>query len=37
MIEKINTVGYETISEPSENVISFLEDFLKSKRIYFCG
>lgn len=31
MIEKINTVGYETISEPSENVISFLEDFLKSK------
>ena len=32
MIEKINTSGYETISKPSENVVSFLEDILESKK-----
>ena len=28
MIEKINTEGYETISKPSENVITYLEKLL---------
>ncbi len=31
MIEKINTQGFETVSAPSENVIYFLEDFIKSE------
>lgn len=30
MIEKINTMGYKTISKPSENVIYFVEYFLKN-------
>ena len=29
MIEKINMSGFETLSQPSENVIYFLEDFLE--------
>lgn len=36
MIEKINTKGYETISEPSENVICFLENFLKLNKEPIC-
>ena len=32
MIEKINTSGYEFISTPSENVISFLEAILESNK-----
>lgn len=32
MIEKINMEGYETISRPCENVVNFLEDFLKSNQ-----
>ena len=30
MIEKINTNGYKTISEPSKNVVYYLEDCLKN-------
>lgn len=36
MIEKINARGYETISQPSEKVISFLEDFLESNEKPIC-
>ena len=36
MIEKINAKGYETISKASDNVINFLDDFLKSNEKPIC-